>query len=127
MFSPDTSTAYRKAPAIAIGPRWVDGLLANEWATACVIFVVTRLIALLGAYSGVSGLIVAEPQRNKGWLAELALTWDAAWYAGIAQNSYSYDPSASGGTNVAFAPLYPFLMKLFSTLLEWITFGWNWG
>ncbi len=127
MYSSDTSTAYRQAASVSIALRWIDNLLANEWATAGVIFIITRLLALLGAYSGVSGLIEAEPQRNKGWLAELALMWDAAWYAGIAQNSYSHDPSAVGGTNVAFAPLYPFLMKALSVVLEWITFGWNWG
>src|SRR5688500_15994259 len=127
MYSPDTPTAYTKAAVVPEAPRWIDSLLANEWATAGVIFLTTRLIALIGAYSGVSGLIVAEPERNKGWLAELALMWDAAWYAGIAQNSYSYDPSAAGGTNVAFAPLYPFLMQLLSLALEVITFGWNWG
>ena len=127
MYSSDTSTAYRKVPVASIAPRWIDDLLANEWATAGWIFVVTRLIALLGAYSGVTGLITVEPERNKGWLAELALMWDAAWYAGIAQSSYSYDPSAPGGTNIAFAPLFPFLMKMVSVILEWITFGWNWG
>src|SRR5688572_9953545 len=127
MYSSDTSTAYRKTATLSIAPRWIDGLLTNVWATAGAIFVLTRLIALIGAFSGVSGLIAAEPERNKGWLAELALMWDSAWYAGIAQNSYSYDPSATGGTNVAFAPIYPFLMKMVSLVLEWITFGWNWG
>ena len=127
MYSPDTSTAYRKVPAVSVGSRWIDILLANEWATAGLIFILTRLIALLGAYPGVTSLIAAEPQRNKGWLAELALMWDAAWYAGIAQNSYSHDASAPGGTNVAFAPLYPFLMKAISVVLKWITLGWNWG
>lgn len=127
MYPSDTSTAYRKTATVSATPRWIGGLLANDWAIAGVIFVITRLIALLGAYSGVSGLIAVEPQRNKGWLAELSLMWDAAWYAGIAQSSYSYDPTAPGGTNVAFAPLFPFLMKIVSVFLEWITFGWNWG
>lgn len=127
MYPSNTSTAYRKPTVVSATPRWIDGLLINEWATAGVIFVVTRLIALIGAYSGVTGIIAAEPERNKGWLAELALMWDAAWYAGIAQNSYSHDPLAAGGTNIAFAPLFPFLMKTLSVVLEWITFGWNWG
>ncbi len=102
-------------------------VLANEWATAAVIFLFTRTIALLSAYVGVSRLIAVDPARNKGWLAELALMWDAAWYAGIAQHSYTYDPASAGGTNVAFAPLFPFLMNAVATILHWLTFGWNWG
>ncbi|MGA7730724.1 MAG: hypothetical protein WCD37_05575, partial [Chloroflexia bacterium] len=100
---------------------------ANAWLSAAIIFVFTRAVALVGAYSGISGLVVAEPARNKGWVAELALMWDAAHYAGIASDFYQYDPGASGGTNVAFAPLYPFLMRALGSVLQWITFGWDWG
>lgn len=103
------------------------GLLANKWSTAALIFLFTRGVALLSAYSGVSRLIAVEPARSKGWLAELALMWDAAWYAGIAQHSYTYDPASPGGTNVAFAPLFPFLMNAIATFLRWLTFGWDWG
>jgi hypothetical protein len=103
------------------------GLLANEWAVAGVIFALTRAVALLGAYSGVTRLIATDPSYSKGWLAELSLMWDAAWYAGVAENGYVYDPSAPGGTNVAFAPLYPFLMKTVAALLRLLTFGWDWG
>src|SRR5690242_12899543 len=84
------------------------GLLANDWAIAVLVFVFTRLVALAGAYSGVSRLVQIDPSRNKGWLAELALMWDSAWYAGIARQGYTWHPGAAGGTNVAFAPLYPF-------------------
>src|SRR5215212_1747902 len=103
------------------------GLLANDWAVAGLIFAVTRLVALAGAYSGVSRLVQAEPARNKGWLAELALMWDSAWYVTIAQQGYTWHPGASGGTNVAFAPFYPFLLRVVSTFLGWVTFGWDWG
>lgn len=103
------------------------GLLANDWALAGVIFLFTRAVALIGAYNGVRGIIAAEPARNKGWLAELVLMWDAAWYVGIAKDHYTWDPAAPGGTNVAFAPLYPFLMRFLATVLQWLTFGWNWG
>lgn len=102
-------------------------LLANVWLTAALIFFSTRAVALSGAYLGVTGLIEAEPSRNKGWLAELALMWDAAWYAGIAQSGYQYDPAASGGTNVAFAPLYPLLVRSLSELLNIVSLGWDWG
>src|SRR5215217_9532686 len=66
----------------------LTGLLANEWAIAGLIFAVTRAIALLGAYSGAKEITAVETFRNKGWLAELALNWDAAWYAGIALDGY---------------------------------------
>jgi hypothetical protein len=102
-------------------------MLASDWLAAGLIFVVTRLVALAGAYSGVTYITAVEPERNKGWVAELALMWDAAWYAGIAEGSYRYDPGASGGTNVAFAPLYPFLVRLLSDALRAVTFGWDFG
>lgn len=102
-------------------------ILQSDWLAATLIFLTTRLIALAGAYSGVTSLIAAEPARNKGWLAELALNWDAAWYAGIALNHYTYEPGGLGATNVAFAPLYPFLARSLSGLLQWLTFGWDFG
>ncbi len=103
------------------------GWLANEWIAAGLIFGITRLVAVLGAYSGVTQIIAAEPFRNKGWVAELGLMWDSAWYGGIAQQHYTYDPAATGGTSVAFAPLYPFLIWIVSLVLSWLTFGWDWG
>lgn len=105
----------------------IDRITSNVWVTTALIFLVTRTVALIGAYSGISRLIVAEPERNKGWVAELGLMWDAAHYAGIASDFYQYDPSLSGGTNVAFAPLYPFLLKAGGSILQWVTFGWDWG
>src|SRR5439155_25745232 len=87
----------------------------------------TRLIALAGAYSGVSRLVQEEPGRNEGWLAELALMWDSAWYVTLARQGYTWRPGAEGGTNVAFAPLYPFLLHALSSVLNWLSFGWDWG
>jgi hypothetical protein len=105
----------------------VSRITSSAWLSAALIFVFTRAVALVGAYSGISELVVADPARNKGWVAELALMWDAAHYAGIASDFYQYDPGASGGTNVAFAPLYPFLMRAVGSGLQWVTFGWDWG
>src|SRR5262249_8666929 len=68
-----------------------------------------------------------EPERNKGWLAELALMWDSTWYMKIAKYGYTWQPTAEGGTNIAFPPLYPMLLKVVSTLLSWLTLGWDWG
>jgi hypothetical protein len=102
-------------------------LISNPWLTAALIFVATRLVALAGAYAGASRAVEAEPWRNKGWFAELALMWDSAWYVEIVQKGYSWSPGAPGGTNVAFPPLYPFLLDMVSRLLGWISFGWDWG
>ncbi len=105
----------------------IIGLLANEWISAAIIFGITRAVALLGAYSGVTNVIADQPFRNKGWVAELGLMWDSAHYATIAQHNYTYDPGLAGGSTVAFAPLYPFLMWALSLALGWLTFGWEWG
>jgi hypothetical protein len=99
----------------------------SPWLTAGLIFFVTRVVALLGAYSGISNLIVAEPARNKGWVAELGLMWDAGWYAGIALHGYTYQPGGLGDTNVAFAPLYPFLTRTLAAFLHFVTFGGDFG
>jgi hypothetical protein len=91
------------------------------------VFTATRLVALAGAYAGVNRIIVLEPQRNKGWLAELSLMWDASWYVKIAQEGYYYHPTADGGTSVAFPPLFPALINALSHAISWLSFGWNWG
>jgi hypothetical protein len=115
------------APRALRFTQYVLRITNSAWLSAGLIFLFTRLVALAGAYSGISRLIAAEPARDKGWLAELALMWDAAWYAGIASDGYHYDPAAPGGTNVAFAPLYPFLMRTLASVLRVVTFGWDWG
>src|SRR5436190_2616232 len=122
-----TAISNENIPSQGTLARLLNGLLANEWATAAVIFVFTRAVALFGAYSGVNQLLQTDPTRNKGWLAELSLMWDSAWYVTIAQHGYFWHPAAEGGTNVAFTPLYPFLISIVSTLLGWVSFGWDWG
>ncbi len=127
------SVAVRQAEAEAApAPRsrmvgWVRAVASNEWAMAAAIFVFTRAVALVPAYVGVTRLIAAEPQRNKGWFAELALMWDAAWYARIVQDGYAFAPGSPDAVKVAFAPLYPFLVRLLSDLLGWLAPGWDWG
>jgi hypothetical protein len=122
-----TSIAAARQPEEATLERPAIGLLANEWAVAALILVITRGVALLGAYIGTNEIIALEPQRNKGWLMELGLMWDAGWYATLAKDGYHWYPEAIGGTNVAFPPLYPLLIRGFSEFLRWITFGWDWG
>jgi hypothetical protein len=100
---------------------------ASPWLTAAVIFVATRLVALLAAYQGITALIAAEPARSKGWPIELGLMWDSGWYAGIALNGYTYEPGGLGATNVAFAPLYPFLVRTLASILHLFSFGYDYG
>src|SRR4051812_44205626 len=103
MVSVDSSLAPADGASIFSGEKsLVRGWLTNEWISAGLIFGLTRLVALIGAYSGTSQLILAEPARNKGWVAELGLMWDSAHYAIIAQQHYTYDPASPGGSNVAF-------------------------
>jgi hypothetical protein len=102
-------------------------LLASHWAMAALIFAVTRLFVLAGAFSGATRLVRENPEYSGGWLSEASLMWDAAHYATIARDSYSFDPASPAGSNVAFAPLFPFLVSLLSGLLRWIGFGWDWG
>ncbi|MDQ6694134.1 MAG: hypothetical protein M3014_06895, partial [Chloroflexota bacterium] len=125
-------TAEQAAGRAGVASRQITAMrqtsiFAKDWVVALTIFLFTRLIALAAAYAGITKLIAAEPARNKGWLAELALNWDAAWYTGIAQHGYSFDPAAPGGSNIAFPPLYPALMRGLSEILGWASFGWDWG
>lgn len=119
------------APRTGVGAWLAGGLLvrafSSEWGLAALIFVFTRFFALAGAYSGATRLVREQPSYSKGWFAEMSLMWDAAYYATIARSGYSFNPAAPAGSNVAFPPLYPFLVSLLSNVLRWITFGWNWG
>jgi hypothetical protein len=117
----------RRSSTKEIVARRVNSLLANQWICAGAAFLLTRGVAILGGYSGVSQVMAVDPTYDRGWHIELGLMWDAAWYAGLVENHYFYDPNATGGTNVAFAPLYPFLMWLLSRALSFVTFGWDWG
>jgi hypothetical protein len=105
----------------------VERLLTNHWGMAALIFVFTRLFAIAGGFAGASRLVREDPDYSGGWFTEMSLMWDAAYYATIARDSYSFDPASPAGANVAFAPLFPFLVSLLSGALRWITFGWDWG
>jgi 4-amino-4-deoxy-L-arabinose transferase-like glycosyltransferase len=42
--------------------------------------------------------------------------WDAGWYMDIVQHGYNYNGNPNLQQNIAFFPLYPIIMKLFSLL-----------
>ncbi|MDQ5823269.1 MAG: hypothetical protein M3441_03545 [Chloroflexota bacterium] len=129
-YSPFAAT---EAPDVAHNSWWFrvtaagQKVLANQWATAALIFTFTRLFALAGGYAGANRLVRDNPEYSAGWLAEMSLMWDAAHYATIAKDSYAFDPAAPAGANVAFPPLFPFLLNLLSGLLRWVSFGSDWG
>jgi hypothetical protein len=119
--------AQPRAATVAARANISARLLANDWASAALIFFVTRSFALLGAYVGVTDAVQKAPERNKGWVAELALNWDAAWYVVTSQQGYSWDPSVQAASNIAFPPLMPALLSALANFIRWISFGWNWG
>lgn len=121
----EVQSSERTGPSAVAG--LVSRMLQNDWVLAAWIFLVTRSVALIGAYMGVNQIIAQEPERSKGWLVELGLMWDAGWYVTTGQEGYNWYPHAEGGTNVAFPPLLPALLSAFSHLLRWLSFGWDWG
>jgi Gpi18-like mannosyltransferase len=78
----------------------------------CSFFTSTRLLILLIGW--LSSLVILKsvyygtPQS----IVDLFVRWDSGWYLSIIQNGYSYVPGKP--SNVAFFPLYPLLVKIFS-------------
>lgn len=77
------------------------------------LFLGSKLLVVLTAL--VASLLVAPGDFSKGRAAQVGWTtyfmrWDAAWYVGIAEHGYSFDPEKGG--SVAFFPLFPLLMRL---------------
>jgi hypothetical protein len=54
---------------------------------------------------------------TKGDLHRMLARWDTGFYASIALEGYSWDPSiTTRGQNIVFFPLYPFLMRILAPL-----------
>lgn len=51
-------------------------------------------------------------------LTNMWTRWDSGWYLTIVQHGYAWIDPSKGPSNVAFFPLYPFLVKIFSFPLE---------
>jgi hypothetical protein len=76
-------------------------------------FTSTRLLILLIGW--LSSLVIIKSEfydYNNQSLVDLFFRWDSGWYLSIVQNGYSYVPGKA--SNVAFFPLYPSLVKIFS-------------
>jgi hypothetical protein len=84
--------------------RWVAEIF--------VFFLASRLLVLL------VGWLPSFVFKNREWygnpvsLVDLFFRWDSRWYLSVAMNGYSYTPGQQ--SSIAFFPLYPVLVKLFS-------------
>jgi hypothetical protein len=85
-------------------------------------YVLTRLaILVVGEVASISIDHLSDrgpvpPPYSTSWFDPL-LRFDAQWYLNIAANWYQYNPSVDGGqTSVVFFPLYPFLIRVSSTI-----------
>ncbi|MFF3602511.1 mannosyltransferase family protein [Streptomyces sp. NPDC002463] len=99
-----TPRASAPAPAPGVGRR---GALRHA-APALLGFLAVRLLGLA---------VLAHWAHGKGhglWPV-LARTWDSLWYLDIAAYGYAADPSYP--RNLAFFPLFPGLVRVFSTVL----------
>ncbi len=86
------------------------------------IFVLWRaVIELLGLFGT---HVFASWSKGSPWDARVtAMTnlwtrWDSGWYLTIIERGYQWVDPAKAASNVAFFPLYPFLVKIFSFPLE---------
>ena len=115
-----------KPQKISIITRTKD--LLNGWVGKTILlpFVVTRLLWL--AVGLFSKNFLANPTydqySSRGWmlsphfLIDIWTRWDSKWYLSIAENGYTPAADLSSTiSNVAFFPLYPYLVRFFNLLL----------
>jgi hypothetical protein len=76
------------------------------------ILLLSRTLLGLIAWLSTSVIEKAKWYGAPKYFFDLFLRWDTQWYLRIVREGYSYDPH--GETTVAFFPLYPLLLKLFS-------------
>ncbi len=85
---------------------------AIPWMRILIWLVATRiLIALMAGFSSLiipAGASMGNPQN----LWEAFLRWDTGWFMSIVEHGYFFDPAR--GSNVAFMPLFPALVWIFS-------------
>jgi Gpi18-like mannosyltransferase len=75
-------------------------------------FISSRILILLVGW--LSNLIILKSRwyGNPQSVLDLFFRWDSGWYLAIVQNGYFYIPGVQ--SSVAFFPLYPLLVKVFS-------------
>jgi hypothetical protein len=78
----------------------------------CSFFTSTRLLVLLIGWLSSLVILKSGYYGNPQSIVDLFVRWDSGWFLSIIQNGYSYVPGKP--SNVAFFPLYPSLVKIFS-------------
>src|SRR5262245_30720928 len=114
-FPPVDGTAAPAPAQVVSAPR--ERLWLSAWGAALAAFLISRVVVLLSAWAGVQQLIQVDPARDKGLLVEGALMWDGAWYWQVVNNGYFFS-SPEHGSNLAFCPLYPLLLRGFTNALD---------
>ncbi|MFI1568229.1 hypothetical protein ACH4ZX_35305 [Streptomyces sp. NPDC020490] len=67
--------------------------------------------------TGLAVLALWAHRRHHGVWPVLALHWDADWYLGVADHGYAHElGTAYNANNLAFFPLYPYLVKAVAVL-----------
>ncbi|MGE4530827.1 MAG: hypothetical protein AB7C98_05840 [Acidithiobacillus sp.] len=85
----------------------------NPTSWIIVIFLMTGWIGIwLGYYFFTHG----HNYNHSHNIIKALINWDAGWYMDIVQHGYSYNGNPNLQQNIAFFPLYPIIMKLFSLL-----------
>ena len=106
---PGSATGVRaRARALATDFRLDGGVVA--------MFVASRLLLIVAAIVTEALLPRNErftPGDHAPILASLT-SWDGWWYLGIARDGYHADPVAGAYRDVAFAPLFPVLVRILS-------------
>lgn len=76
------------------------------------VFIITRLLIVF--IGSLSRLIIIKDRwfREPSSILDLFFKWDSGWYLTIVHNGYFYIPGEE--SNVAFFPLFPVLVKIFS-------------
>jgi len=78
------------------------------------IFIVSRLLILFVGFLSSLVIIKGDWFGKPKSLLDLFFRWDSGWYLSIVKNGYFYTPGKE--SSVAFFPLYPMLIKIFSFL-----------
>lgn len=110
------------------------------WSFICKLFFGSRLILLITAWfsSYYQGNVIYQRYLDQGfflspkWLLDIWCRWDSEWQLSIVKWGYIVpDDLISGYSNIAFFPLYPYMIKLltfwlpqqFQTESVWILVG----
>jgi hypothetical protein len=107
-YPPVERPALAASARLAALPR--ERLWLAAWGAALAAFLISRVVVVLSAWAGVQQLVQVDPARDKGLLVEGALLWDSTWYWHVVNQGY-YFSSPEHGSNLAFCPLYPLVLR----------------